>query len=73
MDSVSIAAVVKQFKELKFVFGGVWSADNFPKVDKKAVVFQIINTSKSKTRGTHWILLLAFPEYYKFPAAANNK
>ena len=65
MDNRSITAVVKKIGQLKFAFGGVWSAENFPKVSKKRTMFQIINTSKSNMKGTHWILLLTVPQSYK--------
>ena len=65
MDNRSITAVVKKIGQLKFAFGGVWSAENFPKVSKKRTMFQIINTSKSNMKGTHWILLLTVPKSYK--------
>ena len=65
MDNRSITAVVKKIGQLKFVFGGVWSAENFPKVSKKRSMFQIINTSKSNMKSTHWILLLTVPQSYK--------
>ena len=65
MDNRSITAVVKKIGQLKFAFGGVWSAENFPKVSKKRTMFRIINTSKSNMKGTHWILLLTVPQSYK--------
>ena len=58
MDNVSLKNIVRNFRLLKFSFGGVWSADNFPRIEK-GPRFQIINTSPVKLKGTHWILLVA--------------
>ena len=58
MDNYSITNVVSKFKELKLVFRGVWSSDNFPIFRPS---FQVINTSRANTLGTHWILLIAIP------------
>ena len=64
MDNVTLEKVVYQFRTLKFTFGGVWSADNFPKISssRKQRTFQIVNTaSLSQTYGGHWILLIFLP------------
>ena len=61
MDNYSIANVVSKIKELKFVFRGVWSSNNFPIAPRNRSSFQVINTSRANTHGTHWILLIAKP------------
>ena len=60
MDNTTIRHVADNFNLLKFTFGGVWSANNFPIIAKRSALFQIINTSPSYMRGTHWILIVAF-------------
>ena len=56
MDNISIKGVVGKLRLLKFSFGDVWSADNFPRMNSGAR-FQIVNTSPKNFKGTHWLLL----------------
>ena len=57
MDNYYIHSIVEQCPVLKFKFGGVWSADDFPKL-KKNSTFIIVNASGKKEPGTHWLLLV---------------
>ena len=59
MDNATFRHVAKNFNLLKFTFGGVWSANNFPITAKRGAHFQIIITSPSYMRGTHWIPIVA--------------
>ena len=51
MDNISIKGVVGKLRLLKFSFGGVWSADNFPRMNS-GPRFQIVNTSPKNFKGT---------------------
>ena len=51
MDNISIKGVVGKLRLLKFPFGGVWSADNFPRMNS-GPRFQIVSTSPKKFKGT---------------------
>ena len=73
MDNVSIKKVAKKFCHLKFTFGGVWSANNFPKIAQLSARFQIINTSPSYMRGTHWILIVAIHSTFSGATTNSNK
>ena len=66
MDNITIERVCQQFSNLKFAFGGVWSADNFPRIKQSGKIrFQIVNTSPKKLPGTHWILIISFPLLFR--------
>lgn len=74
MDNLSLKKVAKQCGPTSHTFGGIWSSDNFPRINKQSelkrrrkskmissqlIKFQIINSSPSNTKGQHWLLLLA--------------
>ena len=64
MDNISIKKVVGKLRLLKFSFGGVWSADNFPRMNS-GPRFQNVNTSPKNLKGTHWLLLVAIQSTFK--------
>ena len=66
MDNISIK-VVDKLRLLKFSFGGVWLADNFPRMNS-GPRFQIVNTSPKNFKGTHWLLLVAIQSTFKSSA-----
>ena len=75
MDEDQIFELVKRCKDLKFLFRGVFSANNFP-LDFQANKFIIVNTAKSDSPGMHWVFLakkdrnnvLFFADTLGFPA-----
>ena len=75
MDEDQIFELVKGCKHLKFMFRGVFSADNFP-LDFQANKFIIVNTAKSDSPGIHWVFIakkdrnnvLFFADPLGFPA-----
>ena len=56
MDEDQISFRIKKCKHLKFRFHGVYAADNYP-LDLPVNTFSIVNTSRSNTIGTHWVVL----------------
>ncbi len=55
MDNIQILELISRCAVLKYIFNGVWSADNFPKLKKGH--FQIVNSSQKNQKGTHWLLV----------------
>ena len=56
MDEDQIHLQVKKCKNLKFKFRGVYAADNFP-LNLQTNTFIIVNSSRSNSIGTHWVVL----------------
>ena len=48
--------LIQNCKQLKYKFLGVFAADNFPPHIPNNI-FMIVNTSKSDSSGTHWIVI----------------
>ena len=70
MDNISLKKVAMQSGLTHYTFRGIWSCDNFPKLNEKdgkkktltlctVIKFQIINSAPSNTSGQHWLLLIA--------------
>ena len=71
MDNIGLKKIALLCGSTKHTFGGVWSCDNFPKINKRSgkkqklakqcrvTKFQIINSAPSNTSGQHWLLLIA--------------
>ena len=56
MDEDQIHLQVKKCKPLKFKFRGVYAADNYP-LNLQTNTFIIVNASRSKSIGSHWVVL----------------
>ena len=54
-DNVKIAKLINKCVHLKFLFCGVFPADSFPKLFADS--FVVVNASKTRTIGTHWLLI----------------
>ena len=56
MDEIQLLDLIQNCKHLKNKFLGVFAADNFPP-HISSNIFMIVNTSKSESPGTHWIVI----------------
>ena len=56
MDEIQLPDLIQNCKHLKYKFFGVFAADNFPPHIPNNI-FMIVNTSKSDSPGTHWIVI----------------
>ena len=56
MDEIQLQDLIHNCKHLKYQFLGVFAADNFPPRIPN-IIFMIVNTSKSDSPGTHWIVI----------------
>ena len=56
MDEDQISLRIKKSKQLRFSFHGGYAADNYP-LDLPVNTFKIVNTSRSNSIGTHWVVL----------------
>lgn len=54
MDELELLDLINRCKLLKYKFGGVYAANNFPCLHNNK--FHIVNTSVAGTYGSHWIL-----------------
>lgn len=72
MDEVQLAKFSTRCRNLKHKLKGIYPADKFP-LSLPQNSFMIINTSRSNSIGTHWILICNRDEVYIFADPLGQK
>jgi hypothetical protein len=64
MDSVTLNKCLKQCSVTNIYFQGVYSINNFPKINRKYPCFYIVNTDVAGGKGEHWLVLFFISPNY---------